>query len=204
MAELSSLKPSAKVGTVADISSSIPPAKEDIVADPSSLRPPAKEVTVADISLLRPLAKVGTMSDTSLLITPSKEGIMADPTSLKPPPRRGSYNILKNQMNAFAPLKTGVVQKMPSSMYPKPDRVRVALPVPDHEQTPYIRYTMDTGVLNWVCTACRTGASNWLLYCDCFKPLHHDCRCIDFASEDFISARDYMCKGCYLKLPCGK
>jgi hypothetical protein len=116
----------------------------------------------------------------------------------------GWDTILLNQMNVFKPVKAGAKQKLPSSMNMMPDGVRVALPVPHHKQPPYIRYTADVGVLNWVCTQCRTGCNNWLLCCDCFKPLHCDCSYIDFPSDDLEGGCDYMCKACYMKLPCGK
>ncbi len=78
------------------------------------------------------------------------------------------------------------------------------LTVSHHKQPPCIRYTTDVGVLNWVCTQCRSGCNNWLLCCDCFKPLHYDCSYIDFPSDYLEGCRDYMCRACYMKLPCGK
>ncbi len=67
------------------------------------------------------------------------------------------------QMNVFRPLKAGVVPELPGSLHTMPDGVRVALPIPHYKQTPYIRYTTDTGVFLWVCTGCRKALSYWLL-----------------------------------------
>ncbi len=81
-----------------------------------------------------------------------------------------------------------------------PDRVRVALPIPHQKQTPYIRYTTNTGVLLWVCTECRKALHYWLLCCECLKPLHEDCSFTSYDSAETGDARDYICKKCYYQL----
>jgi hypothetical protein len=125
------------------------------------------------LSKLHPITAKGIEADPSSLKPPAKEDI--DPSSLKRPPTAGWEAVLKKQMNVFKPLSKGAKQKLSGSLYMMPNGVRVALPVPHHKQPPYIRYTTDVGVLDWVCTQCRSGCNNWLLCCDCFNPLHYDC-----------------------------
>jgi hypothetical protein len=169
------------------------------VSDPSFNQPsPAPAITtVSDPSQLKHLANKVNEADPSSLKPPAKEAI--DPSSLKRSPTAGWEGFLKQQVNVFKPLKGE--EQLPGSLYTMPDGVRAALPVPYHKQPPYIRYTTDVGVLNWVCTACRSGCNNFLLCCDCLKPLHYDCSYIDFPSDDFKGLRDYMCKACYRKIP---
>lgn len=185
-----------------------PPSRKEVptesstnptVSDPSLNQPsPAPAIsTVSDPSQLKHLTDKVNEADPSSLKPPAKEAI--DPSSLKHSPTAGWEGFLKQQVNVFKPLKGE--QQLPGSLYTMPDGVRVALPVPHHKQPPYIRYTTDVGVLNWVCTECRSGCNNWLLCCDCFKPLHYDCSYIEFPSDEVEGLRDYMCKACYRKLP---
>jgi len=169
------------------------------MSDPSLNQPSTAPAisTMLDPSQLKHLTIKVNEADPSSLKLPAKEAI--DPSSLKRSPTAGWEGFLKEQVNVFKPLKG--VQKLPGSLYTMPDGVRVALPVPHHKQPPYIRYTTDAGVLNWVCTQCRSGCNNFLLCCDCLKPLHHQCSYIDFPSEDFDGLRDYMCKACFRSLP---
>ena len=127
------------------------------VSDPSLNQPSTAPAisTVLDPSQLKHLTIKVNEADPSSLKLPAKEAI--DPSSLKRSPTAGWEGFLKEQVNVFKPLKG--VQKLPGSLYTMPDGVRVALPVPHHKQPPYIRYTTDAGVLNWVCTQCRSDIS---------------------------------------------
>jgi hypothetical protein len=117
---------------------------------------------------------------------------------VKPP--IANFDVLKKQMNVFSPLKDGYTPELPGSLYTMPVGVRVAFPISHHKQPPYIRYTMDTGVLLWACTACRTGLSYWLLCCECLKPLHKDCSFSNCDSINIIGAHDYIYKKCHYML----